>query len=120
MLCPNIERAFGLLGFSLRQQAVRIFRGVKPAFLIRHVSAYIVEDIAGSLLEKGIARDLDRAEIRHGKPPLVVKNFLEMRGVAKLDGRVGVKTAADVIVNPALGHFTQREESHLERMLALF
>src|SRR4029450_9654193 len=95
MLCPNIERAFGMLGFALRQQAVRIFRGVKPAFLIRHVSAYIVEDIAGSLLEKGIARDLERAEIRHGKLRLVVKHFLEMRHVPELVRRVAMKSAAD-------------------------
>jgi hypothetical protein len=63
---------------------------------------------------------LERAEIRHGKLRLVVKHFLEMRHVPELVRRVAMKSAADVIVNPALGHFAQREESHLERMLALF
>ena len=63
---------------------------------------------------------MECSEICDSQLRLIVEHFLEMRHVPELVRRVAMKSAADVIVNPAFGHFTQGEESHLKRMLGLF
>src|SRR4029077_6157857 len=62
--------------------------------------------------------DLKCVEISGCELRLIVKHFLEVRHVPVTSDRVTMKTAADVIVHPAGGHFAQREQSHVERVFA--
>ena len=103
----------------MRDQAVGVFRRIEPAVFVGHVAADVIENVARGFLEERIARDLECGEIRNGQLRLVVEHFLEMRDVPELVCGISMKSATDVIVNPALGHFAQGEDRHLQRALAL-
>ena len=66
-----------------------------------------------------VTRDLVGFQVGDGELSLVVEHFLEMRDVPARVGRVAVEAAAQMIVDAARRHVTQRGEVHLQRVLAL-
>src|SRR5262249_3650693 len=64
-----------------------------------------------------ILSDLKCVEIGARKLRLVVKHLFEMRDVPVAVNGVAMKSTADVIVDSARSHFSQRDEVHLQRVL---
>src|SRR6266446_4133315 len=95
-----------------RNWAVGILGGKESALLRSHVAGDIIENVSGNGFEFRIARDLKRIEIGNGELGLIVEHFLEMRHVPVAIDRVAVKTAAEMVVHPAGGHFTEGENIH--------
>ena len=75
----------------------------------------VIEDVARHARERGALRDLIGLQVRDGELRLVVQHLLEVRHVPFPIGRVAVKSAAEMIVNAAVGDRHQRLKRHLER-----
>src|SRR5664279_1650450 len=101
-----------------RNLAVGILGGEKSAFLRGHVAADVIENIPGDRLEKRIARDLKRFEIRDGQLRLVIEHFFEMWDMPEAIHGVAVKAAAQMIVYSSGRHLAECEKIHFERVFA--
>src|SRR5947209_16703173 len=63
--------------------------------------------------------DLKGVQISDGELRLIVEHFFEVWHVPVTIDRVTVKSAADVIVHSARGHFAKREQGHFECLFAV-
>src|ERR1700682_5276594 len=71
-------------------------------------------------IEVRVVRNLKRVKISDRELRLVVEHLFEVRHVPVAIDRVAMKTAAELIVHSAGGHFAQRDEIHFESALSGF
>src|SRR4051794_25307215 len=101
-----------------RGLTVGVFGGEKNTVFRGHVAAGVIQRIARDLLEQRLPRNLKRLEISDSELGLVIEHFFEMRDVpVGVDG-IAMESAAEMIVHSAPGHFSKRENIHLQRVLA--
>ena len=79
----------------------------------RQIALHIVKNPPRHPREHLAAGRLFRLEIIQGDLGLIVEHFLEMRHEPLLVDRVPVEAAAQMVVQPALGHFLQGVPRHL-------
>src|SRR5438128_805011 len=120
LLRPNIKRPFSVLRFPVLEKAIGIFSRKKSAFLACQVASDVIENVPCDGFIPSIVRDLKGVEISGGELRLIVEHFLEVRHVLVTIDRVAMKTAAEMIVHSAGGHFAQSEQSHFERLFTGF
>ena len=80
---------------------------------MRQVPQHVVEDVARDIGVLRVAGDLVRLQIRNRELRLVVQHLFEVRHEPVFVHRVAVKSAAELIVHPALGHRAQRRQHHV-------
>src|SRR5438105_1504168 len=98
---PDVELPF----FPL---AIRVERGVETAFRRCHFPLDKSEDLVGDAGEKRILVPLPGSRVQACEQSVVVQHLFEMwNEPARIDG-VTMKTAADLIVHPAVSHFCER------------
>ena len=103
---PHIELAFD----SLR---VGIFGAVEPAFGVTEVSQHVVQRGSGDVGEVGSAARDTGPEVEAGQLSVVIKHLFEVRREPMpIDGIPGEPTA-DLVVDPACGHFFKGLVQHL-------
>ena len=103
-----------------RRLAVGVLGGEEPAGgRVGEVALHVGEDVARRVGKLFVTRDLVGFQVGDGELRLVVEHLLEVRDVPARVGRVAVKAAAQMIVDAARRHVTQRGEVHLQRVLAL-
>ena len=104
VVAPQIE-------FSFLPFAVGVFRRVELSVGAGHLPEDIIKGLLGNAAVKGIARDLVRGKIQRRKLGIVVEHLLEMRHKPAFIHRIAVKSAAQMVVEPPLGHFSQGHQS---------
>src|SRR5205823_7674693 len=97
---------------------VGVFRGKESTLLGRHIPPHVLKNIPCDVLKEWIASNLERFEISNCQLRLVVKHFLEMRHMPKSVDRVAVESATEVIVDSASCHFSEREKTHFQSVVA--
>jgi hypothetical protein len=99
---PDVELAFHAL-------RVGVFGGVEAALLARHVAQDIVEGLLGDAAVEVVPGGLVRLQVEAGEEGVIVEHLLEVR-----DEPVGVhgvagETAAQLVVDAAVGHLPERQ-----------
>ena len=95
---PYVELAF----FVFR---IGVDGGVVTAFRRLHFAHHPRGGFGGDLFELRVAADAPRVAAKAQQRPVVVEHFLEMRNHPILVHAVAREAAAEVIIDPAAGHF---------------
>lgn len=115
-LCPgpDIKRAF--VGMAVGVQAVRVFRGIKPATGMAQIPNHISKRVPGCFRKKCIARDLVRLNVGTDQLRLVIKHLLEVGHMPLAINAITMKPAPQMVAHSAHGHLAQAEEGHIPCM----
>ncbi len=113
---PDVERAFPRPR-ARRRRAVRVFGGVKPAFLSAHVAQDVFEDLSRHVGERLIFADLVRLGVRNCQLRLIVEHLLEVRHAPFTIRGVTVEPSAKMVADAAACHRAERLQRHVERGL---
>src|SRR5690606_23890767 len=97
--------------------AVYALGRLESAIAIRAVAKNIVKRLNRAPAKQIVARDLKQREIDPGELSVVVEHFLEMRHKPYGIHRVPMKSAADLIIEPAAGHFFRGMPDHSQSTL---
>src|ERR1700733_10060591 len=77
------------------------------------VAQNIFKNVSSNVRVLLVAGDLVCLQIRNRELRLVVQHLFEVRDEPVLIDRVAMKSAAELIVHPALGHRTQSHKNHV-------
>ena len=110
---PDVELAF----VALR---VRIERRVEATVGRAQVAQHPVGRFLGGPAEQRLACRDCRLRIDAEQLPVVVQHLLEVRDHPVGVDRVAVETAAELVVEAALGHARQRQRGHVQRLQVRF
>ena len=106
---PGVEAAFVSLRIGIQGR-------VEAAPRLLHVAAKPVCGLSCDAEEKRIRGRKRRLRRDREQLSVVVKHFLEMRDHPVGVDRIPAEPAAELIVDPALGHARERERRHVERL----
>ena len=108
---PRERRALDAVG-------VGVLRRGEAAVLERELAQEVVEDALRDLAPLLVAGHLPGREVRAREQRVVVEHLLEVRHEPDRVDRIAVEAAAELVVDPAVGHAPQRAQRHRERLLA--
>ena len=106
-LLPQIKPPFTPL-------AVGILGGEELPLLAGHLLQHIAQDVARHLRVSAVVGDLPGFQVGAGQLRLIVEHLFKMGHMPFIVHGIAVETAAEVVVQPAAGHFAQSEEGHLQ------
>ena len=114
-----VEQSFDLLWrphvvLAFDTFRIRIQGGVVAARGRLHFAHDPSSRLLRSCLEQRIACDLKHLGTQRKQWAVVVEHFLEVRNHPLVVYRVAAVAAADLVIQPALGHFFEREGRHLQ------
>ena len=92
---------------------------VEAALRLSHLAQDVVERFAGDSGVVGIAGDLERFEIGRDEQGVVVEHLFKVRDQPAFIGRVPCEAAAEMIVDAAVGHFVESQQSDIQNLIRL-
>ena len=107
--CPDIELAF----FAVR---ICVKARIEPALGMCHFTFNEIKCFNDDLFKEGVFCDLPGMQIGTHELCVIVKHFFKMRHEPDRIDRITMKTAAELIVNPAVRHFVAGLSDHFKRV----
>src|SRR6185437_10617250 len=93
--------------------AIRVLSRVEAALGTGHLAQYVVENLARHRQELGLAERAAGVEIEPRQQRVVVEHLLEVWHQPSVVNTVAMESAAELVVDAALGHPGQRLTYHV-------